>query len=101
MRAYTKNTYVKPKADVIFIQICTFLQLVRVYVCGGSVTLQPKLSTEQLVDCEHRDLGCNGGDIPEAVRYLMKNGMDTDANYPDDSSKSGRTHMCKWSGKVS
>lgn len=57
------------------------------------------LSTEQLIDCEHRDLGCNGGDIPEAVRYLEKNGLDSNADYPDRSSGNGHTHICTWDGK--
>lgn len=61
--------------------------------------LPQPLSTEQLIDCEHRDLGCNGGDIPEAVRYLEKNGLDSNADYPDDSSKSGHTKKCTWGGK--
>ena len=45
----------------------------------------PALSTEQLVDCEKKDDGCDGGDIPEAVRYLKKKGMATNAEYPDTS----------------
>jgi len=60
--------------------------------------LLPPLSTEQLVDCEKQDDGCNGGDIPEAVRYLERKGMSTAADYPDRSSKSGRTHKCSWKG---
>jgi hypothetical protein len=91
--------------------------------------LPPPLSTEQLVDCEKQDDGCDGGDIPEvgigvrtrdsrprlsvplwwstdaglspalqAIRYLKKRGMATSADYPDTSSKSGRTHKCKWDG---
>lgn len=58
--------------------------------------LPPLLSTEQLIDCEKRDLGCNGGDIPEAVRWLMKEGMTTNAEYPDDSSKRGKNKKCTW-----
>eukprot|EP01043_Picozoa_sp_COSAG02_P016786 COSAG02_NODE_745_length_17738_cov_18.178241_13_plen_309_part_00 len=61
-------------------------------------SLPENLSTEQLIDCEHRDLGCKGGDIPEAVRYLMKQGQDTDAHYPDESSKHGRNKRCTWEG---
>ena len=61
-------------------------------------SLPPPLSTEQLVDCEKQDDGCDGGDIPEAVRYLKRKGMATNAEYPDTSSKSGRTHKCSWDG---
>ena len=61
--------------------------------------LPPPLSTEQLVDCEKQDDGCDGGDIPEAVRYLKKYGMTTASEYPDDSSKSGHTRRCTWDGE--
>ena len=62
--------------------------------------LPAPLSTEQLVDCEKQDDGCDGGDIPEAVRYLKKKGMATAKDYPDDSSKSGHTHKCTWDGEA-
>merc|ERR1712176_799958 len=48
--------------------------------------LPPHLSVQELVACEKQDDGCNGGDIPEAVSYLKKKGMATNANYPDTSS---------------
>jgi len=54
------------------------------------------LSTEELVDCEKQDDGCNGGDIPEAVSYLKKNGMATATDYPDTSSKKGKKKRCTW-----
>ena len=60
--------------------------------------LPPPLSTEQLVDCEKQDDGCDGGDIPEAIRYLKRKGMATDSDYPDRSSQSGRTRQCTWDG---
>jgi len=53
------------------------------------------LSVQELVACEKQDDGCDGGDIPEAVSYLKKKGMDTNADYPDTSSKSGRSGRCK------
>ncbi|KAL1498955.1 hypothetical protein AB1Y20_001175 [Prymnesium parvum] len=62
-------------------------------------TLPPALSTEELVDCEKKDDGCDGGDIPEAVRYLQRKGMAYASDYPDDSSKSGKTQQCTWTGK--
>lgn len=58
--------------------------------------LPEPLSVQELVSCEKDDDGCDGGDIPEAVKYLKKNGMSSAANYPDTSSKSGRTGNCKW-----
>ena len=63
------------------------------------VESKKKLRTEQLVDCEKKDDGCDGGDIPEAVRYLKKKGMATNAEYPDTSSKRGKTGKCKWDGE--
>jgi len=57
--------------------------------------LPPKLSVQELVACEKEDDGCNGGDIPEAVSYLKKKGMTSAADYPDTSSKSGRSGKCK------
>lgn len=68
-------------------------------VFRSSGKLPPPLSTEQLVDCEKADLGCNGGDIPEAIRYLKQKGMATAADYHDDSSKPGRTQKCTWDGE--
>lgn len=62
-------------------------------------SLPPPISTQELVACEKQDDGCDGGDIPEAVRYLKKNGMDSAADYPDTSSKSGKTGKCKWTKK--
>jgi len=68
-----------------------------VFQATGS--LPPALSTEQLVDCEKQDDGCDGGDIPEAVRYLKRKGMATDSEYPDTSSRKGKTHRCTWDGQ--
>jgi len=57
--------------------------------------LPPKLSVQQLVSCDRNNGGCEGGDIPGAVEYLTKNGMAIDDEYPDTSSRSGRTGKCK------
>lgn len=68
-----------------------------VFMSTGS--LPPPLSTEELVNCEKQDDGCDGGDIPEAVQYLKKNGMATASDYPDRSSHTGKTGRCKWNHK--
>jgi C1A family cysteine protease len=65
-----------------------------VFMATGKLPAQ--LSTQELVSCEKQDDGCNGGDIPEAIQYLKKNGMATASDYPDKSSKSGRTGKCGW-----
>jgi len=62
--------------------------------------LPPPLSTQELVSCEKQDDGCDGGDIPEAVAYLKKQGAATSSDYPDTSSKSGRSGKCKWNHKA-
>jgi len=58
--------------------------------------LPAPLSTEELVSCDKIDGGCDGGDLPTAVRYLKKHGMASASDYPDRSSKSGRTGHCTW-----
>jgi len=62
--------------------------------------LPSALSTEELVDCDTGDDGCDGGDIPTAVRYLKRHGMATAKDYPDRSSASGDTERCKWNKKA-
>ena len=52
----------------------------------------PSLSEQQLVDCDHGcmittsgiacDQGCDGGWMPVAMKYGIKNGMMTEAEYP-------------------
>jgi C1A family cysteine protease len=41
------------------------------------------LSPQQIVDCDGKDGGCNGGDTQTAYEYVIKaGGMDTEATYP-------------------
>jgi len=63
--------------------------------------LPQALSTEELVSCDKgADLGCNGGDLPTALKYLETNGVASAADYPDHSSKNGKTTKCKWDKKT-
>lgn len=39
-------------------------------------------SEQQLVDCSTANSGCNGGDLPPAYQYVVKNGIETEATYP-------------------
>lgn len=39
-------------------------------------------STQQLVDCDSSNYGCNGGYYPNAFTYLIKNGANYDHDYP-------------------
>ena len=43
-----------------------------------------KLSEQQLVDCDNADgnMGCNGGDMYLAFKYIAANGIETEQNYP-------------------
>lgn len=58
------------------------------------------LSVQQLVSCDKQDGGCDGGDQQSAVRYLKGAGFGTAVDYPDTSSKSGKTGKCKWDKKA-
>jgi len=40
------------------------------------------LSEQNLVDCDHFDTGCNGGDPIKAYQYIMANGIDSEQSYP-------------------
>lgn len=41
------------------------------------------LSEQNLVDCDKVDLGCMGGLMENAYKYIkMNNGIDTEASYP-------------------
>jgi cathepsin L len=40
------------------------------------------LSESQLVDCDQNDYGCDGGWMDKAFEYAIKNGMETETDYP-------------------
>jgi len=43
----------------------------------------PPLAPQQIVDCDHSDGGCNGGDPPTAYRYVIDaGGLETEKDYP-------------------
>ena len=46
------------------------------------------LSEQELVSCDRRNSGCNGGWMTNAFRYVMKNaGLHSEANYPYTARK--------------
>jgi C1A family cysteine protease len=53
------------------------------YMIHKGVKNQPPLSTQQIVDCDTNDDGCNGGNPPTAYQYVVDaGGLETDADYP-------------------
>jgi len=55
-----------------------------------------ELSPQQIVSCDHVDQGCDGGDPPTAYAYVEKaGGLETGADYPYTSGKSGENGQCK------
>lgn len=55
-----------------------------------------ELAEQQVISCDRFDNGCNGGDIPSALKYVQQEGGITlESHYPDTSAKSGRTGKCK------
>lgn len=53
-----------------------------------------RLSTEQLIDCDKTDSGCDGGDLVSAYEFLLSEGLATAEDYPDTSSE-GSAGECK------
>lgn len=63
--------------------------------------LPAPLSTEQLVDCDGEDSGCDGGDTSTAMQYIEKaGGQDSASDYKDRSSGTGTTQKCSWDHEV-
>lgn len=55
-----------------------------------------KLSEQQIISCDTSDAGCDGGDLPTAFEYVQNNGgIDSQSDYPDTSSRSGKDGKCK------
>uniref|UniRef100_A0A8R1E2W6 Uncharacterized protein n=1 Tax=Caenorhabditis japonica TaxID=281687 RepID=A0A8R1E2W6_CAEJA len=45
------------------------------------------LSEQELVDCDNRNNGCNGGYRPYAMRFVKENGLETEKDYPYEAKK--------------
>lgn len=55
-------------------------------------------SEQQIVSCDHQDLGCNGGDTLTAYAYVEGiGGLSSEKQYPYTSGDSGRSGYCKTS----
>eukprot|EP00928_Gymnodinium_smaydae_P039850 TRINITY_DN27134_c0_g1_i1.p1 TRINITY_DN27134_c0_g1~~TRINITY_DN27134_c0_g1_i1.p1 ORF type:complete len:372 (-),score=92.72 TRINITY_DN27134_c0_g1_i1:79-1194(-) len=54
-----------------------------------------QLSTQQIISCDKKDLGCDGGDTVSAYKYLEKaGGIDLASDYPDKSHTTGESGKC-------
>lgn len=67
------------------------------FVASGDLV---SLSEKQLVDCDHLQLGCNGGFMGLAIRYSESHPMETEAEYPYEP-RGGRCKYDKSKGVVS
>jgi C1A family cysteine protease len=61
-------------------------------------TSPPKLSEEELVQCDHTSMGCHGGNFGMAFTWLKLNSLNTEAAYPYTSG-TGTTGSCNSSLK--
>jgi hypothetical protein len=61
------------------------------YIQTGTL---PKLSEQNLIDCDTADQGCRGGDPPIAFKYAQSHGLATMASYPDTSANSSTPGSC-------
>jgi len=53
------------------------------YMIHKGKTDQQPLSTQQIIDCDSNDSGCNGGEPTTAYQYVVSaGGLETDADYP-------------------
>eukprot|EP00250_Pteridium_aquilinum_P017840 c237_g1_i1 orf=215-1324(-) len=58
------------------------------------------LSEQELVSCVHTNLGCYGGLMDHAFKWVVRNGgINSEEGYPY-ASGAGRTKFCKWNKKM-
>lgn len=65
-----------------------------VFMATGS---SPTLSAQQIISCDKTDAaGCDGGDIPSALDYVIAaGGIASEKDYPETSMNTGDTGTCK------
>ncbi|KAL1524241.1 hypothetical protein AB1Y20_019146 [Prymnesium parvum] len=55
------------------------------------------LAPQQIVSCDHTDMGCNGGNTETAYKYVAKEGLEAESSYPYKSGNTGSSGQCKYS----
>jgi len=64
------------------------------WILAGNDMLE--LSPQNVVSCDKRDGGCNGGDTISAFKWIKRHkGIASEASYPYKAGKTGRTGRCK------
>ncbi|KAG2526674.1 hypothetical protein JM16_003581 [Phytophthora kernoviae] len=62
-------------------------------IAGGGKSA-PVYSKQQLVSCDTKDFGCNGGAPVYAMQYIQDNGICTESSYPYASQEEGTAPSC-------
>ncbi|RLN57321.1 hypothetical protein BBJ29_010083, partial [Phytophthora kernoviae] len=62
-------------------------------IAGGGKSA-PVYSKQQLVSCDTKDFGCNGGAPVYAMQYIQDNGICTESSYPYASQEGGTAPSC-------
>ena len=71
--------------SILFVQANKYSEVILFAFSGKLISL----SEQQLVDCDHTDGGCNGGDMGTALTWLARNGGSiAEADYRYVSGKS-------------
>jgi cathepsin B len=63
------------------------------FCIASNKSVNPVLSPEDLVECDHTDMGCNGGWIGNAWKYMENTGIATDSCMPYTSG-AGKSGSC-------
>jgi C1A family cysteine protease len=69
------------------------------YALFNKVTPIPNLSEQQVVSCSilYGNMGCGGGNVVPAYRYVMAHPLTTNQNYPYTSGTTTKTGVCNTS----
>ncbi len=54
----------------------------------------PDFSEQELTDCDTFNFGCKGGNSITSIKYILKNGIDLEKDYPYSSGKTEKQGEC-------